>query len=349
MTAPPLSSMDGAGSNTTGAPASYVIDAGFSPGTTAVSLPAGTGTSFTVPNVRRARSTCGSARSTPPGSSPPWTKSRWACPPWAWRCPKRPRPVQAFMLDGLLTMTWLQPPRGGPATGYIVEAGSASGLTNIGTVSVPGRSLTFANVPGFYFLRVRATNAGGASAPSAEVMIAVGGVPAPPSAPNFTSHTVSVSTVTLTWAAPLSGTPTSYSSKPLGPRPLESRRGEHRQHGDDDQLCGRAERTYYVRLRALNAQGASVVSNERTNRRCHSLCEARHGCPSGPASSSRSSHPPDRAPTAAATDPGGSPLRRSDPMPCFDSTRDCPPYGCRGWPVWRRLPYDVSKDGSGSS
>ena len=34
-----------------GPPVSYVIDAGFSPGGTAVSLPAGTGTTFSIPNI----------------------------------------------------------------------------------------------------------------------------------------------------------------------------------------------------------------------------------------------------------------------------------------------------------
>jgi predicted phage tail protein len=180
--------------------------------------------------------------------------------------PEPPNAVQAFMLDGLLTMTWLQPPRGGPATGYLVEAGSATGLTNIGTVPVPGRSLTFSGVPnGFYFLRVRATNAGGVSAPSAEVMVVVGGVPSPPGAPNFTTSTASGGTVTLSWTAPLVGTPTRYIIEAGSATGLSNLAVVNTDStATTVSFPGVPPGIYYIRLRAVNALGASVVSNERT-------------------------------------------------------------------------------------
>ena len=255
------------GSNTTGAPVSYVIDAGFSPGTTAVSLPAGTGTSFTIPGVPPGTFYIRVRAINSAGSSPPSNELTLGMSAAGVALPEAPNTVQAFMLDGLLTMTWLQPPRGGPATGYIVEAGSATGLTNIGSVTVPGRSLTFANVPpGFYFLRVRATNAGGTSAPSPEVMIVVGGVPAPPNAPNFTSHTVSGSTVTLNWTAPVGGTPATSYIIEAGSAPGLSNLAVANTGNTATTVsfAGVPPGTYYVRLRAANAQGASVVSNERT-------------------------------------------------------------------------------------
>jgi len=253
------------GSNTAGSATSYIIDAGFSPGTTAVSLPAGTGTSFTIPNVPPGTFYVRVRALNAAGSGPPSNEVTLGMSTVGVALPEAPMNVQAFMLEGLLTMTWQQPPRGGPATGYIVEAGSASGLTNIGSVAVTGRSLTFANVPnGFYFLRVRATNAGGASAASAEVLIVVGGVPAPPGAPNFTSHSVSGSTVTLNWVAPTSGTPTSYvveaGSAPGLSNLAVANTGSA---ATTVSFAGVPPGTYYVRLRAVNAQGASVVSNER--------------------------------------------------------------------------------------
>ncbi|MCC7179968.1 MAG: carboxypeptidase regulatory-like domain-containing protein [Acidobacteria bacterium] len=254
------------GSNTTGAAVSYVIDAGFSPGTTAISLPAGSGTSFTIPGVPPGAFYVRVRAINTFGSSPPSNEVTLGMSVAGVALPDAPTNVQAFMQDGLLTMTWLQPPRGGPATGYVVEAGSASGLTNIGRVAVSGRSLTFPNVPqGFYVLRVRATNAGGTSAPSAEVMVVVGGVPAPPGAPSFTLHTVSGNTVTLTWAAPTSGTPTSYVVE-AGSAPGLSNLAVANTGSAATTVAfsGVPPGTYYVRLRAANAQGASVVSNERT-------------------------------------------------------------------------------------
>jgi hypothetical protein len=251
---------------TAGGPVSYVIDAGFAPGTTVVSLPAGSGTTFSIPNVPlgtfyvrvRAINANGSS---PPSNEITLTMSRAGVAP-----PEAPTNVQAFMQDGLLTLTWTQPPRGGAATGYIVEAGSATGLRNIGAIPVTGRALTYTGVPpGFYFLRVRATNAGGVSAPSAEVMIVVGGVPSPPGAPNFTVASATGRTVTLTWVAPSFGSPTGYIIEAGSATGLSNLAVVNtRSTATTVSFSGVPPGTYYIRLRAVNALGASVVSNERT-------------------------------------------------------------------------------------
>jgi hypothetical protein len=97
-------------------------------------------------------------------------------------------------------------------------------------------------------------------------MIVVGGVAAPPPAPNFTSHTVSGSTVTLNWTAGIGGTPATTYIVEAGSGPGLSNLAV----ADTDStattvsFAGVPPGTYYVRLRAANAQGASVVSNERT-------------------------------------------------------------------------------------
>jgi predicted phage tail protein len=255
-----------AGSNTTGAPTSFVIDAGVAPGTTIVSIPAGSGSPFTIPGIPPGTFFVRVRAVNAFGSSPPSNEITLTMSGARVALAEPPSNVQAFMDGGLLTMTWIQPLRGGPATSCVVEAGSASRLTNIGTVPVAGRSLTFAGVPpGFYFLRVRAVNAGGMSAPSAEVMIVVGGVPAPPGAPTFTSHSVSGGTVTLTWVAPSFGSPTSYIIE-AGSAPGLSNLAVANTGSAATTVSfpGVPPGTYYVRLRAVNALGASIVSNERT-------------------------------------------------------------------------------------
>jgi hypothetical protein len=60
------------------------------------------------------------------------------------------------------------------ATDYIVEAGSASGIADLYRASVGATpSLTVTAPPGRYFVRVRARNANGESAPSNEVVVDV--------------------------------------------------------------------------------------------------------------------------------------------------------------------------------
>jgi hypothetical protein len=65
----------------------------------------------------------------------------------------------------------------GAPTNYVLEAGSAAGLANLANADV-GPATTFATTgvgAGTYYVRVRARNACGTSAPSNEVTIAVGG------------------------------------------------------------------------------------------------------------------------------------------------------------------------------
>jgi predicted phage tail protein len=170
------------------------------------------------------------------------------------------------MSGSLLTMTWSPALGGGPPSGFIVEAGSASGASNIASLPVTAATFSFTPVPpGFYFLRVRARNAAGVSEASTEVMIVVSGAPAPPGAPSFTSHSVSGNTVTLNWQAPTQGTATSYiieaGSAPGLANLAVANTGSTALTAS---FSGVPAGTYYVRLRAVNAQGASVVSNERT-------------------------------------------------------------------------------------
>ena len=83
-----------------------------------------------------------------------------------------PSGVQFAVSGGVVSLSW-QPSRG--ATEYIVEAGTASGLTNVFNGSVGRATSISGSVPaGRYFARVRARDAFGTlSAPSTEVVIDV--------------------------------------------------------------------------------------------------------------------------------------------------------------------------------
>jgi predicted phage tail protein len=147
----------------------------------------------------------------------------------------------------------------------VVEAGSASGSANIASLNVTGATFSFNPVPnGFYFLRVRSRNAAGVSAVSTEVMINVGNVPAPSGPPAITSVTVSSGTVTINWSAPTQGTVTSYLIEAGSATGLADLATVNTGSTALTQsFSGVPPGTYYVRIRGVNAQGVSIVSNER--------------------------------------------------------------------------------------
>jgi hypothetical protein len=115
-----------------------------------------------------------------------------------------------------VTLSWTAPASGVPIS-YVIEASSAPGgpanLANFNT----GNALTSLVVPdvpaGTYYVRIRALDATGVSAPSNEVQVVVGGVaggscPSAPRGLNFVSQ--NGGTLTLGWLPPSTGAPKSY-------------------------------------------------------------------------------------------------------------------------------------------
>jgi hypothetical protein len=80
----------------------------------------------------------------------------------------------AVVTERAVTLTW-QPPSSGPVTGYVLEAGSAPGLSDLATVALGNQpSYTTENVPpGTYHVRIRSRNAQGIGPPSAEIVVLV--------------------------------------------------------------------------------------------------------------------------------------------------------------------------------
>ena len=247
-----------------GAPQSYLLEAGFSPNTTAITLPIpGTGTTFAVPGVPPGTYYVRVKAVNAHGTSTASNEVMLVVGAGGVGLPDAPTNLSAFMAGDKITMTWTPALGGGPASGYVVEAGSSSGASNIAALDVPGASFAFSPVPnGFYFLRVRARNATGVSLPSAEVMLIAGSVPAPPSSPSL-SHTVSGSTVTLSWAAPAFGPVTEYIVEAGSATGLSNLAVSRVGNVLTQSFAGVPPGTYYVRVRAVNALGASIASNER--------------------------------------------------------------------------------------
>jgi len=82
----------------------------------------------------------------------------------------------AFTRDGnVVTLTWGAPVTGGAAASYILEAGSAPGLSNLAIVPIAGTAIAATAPPGTYYVRVRGVNSAGQGPPSNEVTVVVGG------------------------------------------------------------------------------------------------------------------------------------------------------------------------------
>ena len=73
-----------------------------------------------------------------------------------------------------MTLTWTAPTTGGAVTGYTLELGIASGVTNASYSLSAVTTVTTPALPrGTYFMRIKAKNAAGTGAPSNEVRLVV--------------------------------------------------------------------------------------------------------------------------------------------------------------------------------
>jgi hypothetical protein len=167
-----------------------------------------------------------------------------------------------------VTLTWGAPSSGDPVATYIIEAGSGPGLANLANFTTNSTVTSFAASgvgAGTYYLRVRAQNAGGSSAASNESILVVvsTGCTTAPNAPASLAMTVSGSTVTLIWSAPAGGCPPSSYVLQAGSSTGASDLANANVGAATSYIAsGIGAGTYYVRVRALNAYGQSVGSNE---------------------------------------------------------------------------------------
>lgn len=115
------------------------------------------------------------------------------------RLPGPPTGLTQAVNGSRVSLSWQAGQGAGATSGYQLEVGSAAGASNVLVAYTTSTSVTEPNVaPGVYFVRVRASNPTGLSAPSNELEVRVA-CANPPPPPSDLSATVSQGIVTLAW------------------------------------------------------------------------------------------------------------------------------------------------------
>lgn len=179
--------------------------------------------------------------------------------------PGAPTGVSAVVAAGQVTISWGPPATGGTVSDYVLEAGTATALSNLYNASVGLATRVSSPVSaGVYFVRVRARNAAGISAPSNEAAFSVGGAPTPcgasPPPPSGITGSVQSGIASLRWS-PAPGA-TAYvvtaGSVPGGADVYDGNVGATVEVSAAVSAGFRA----YARVYAINSCGRSVASQE---------------------------------------------------------------------------------------
>ncbi|MCC7179421.1 MAG: fibronectin type III domain-containing protein [Acidobacteria bacterium] len=166
------------------------------------------------------------------------------------------------------TLSWTAPAADATEdvpTNYVLEAGTAPGLSNVAAVSV-GNTTSFSTdiTSGTYYVRVKAVNDLGESDPTEDLELRA---PGSPNAPTYFMASGQGSQVDLRWTAPSGGSaPTDYVIE-AGSAPGLADLAVLRV-GNVTRFSTQAPPgTYYVRVRGVNAAGVGAASNEVVVRR----------------------------------------------------------------------------------
>ena len=178
--------------------------------------------------------------------------------------PPIPAGLRSTVMGQSVTVTWN--PNGSSDAervlpDYVLQVGTSPGRSNVFNASVGSTTGASGALPnGLYYWRVIAVNGAGPSPPSAEAQFAVGCVaPAPP---QDLTYARSGRMVTLAWHGTVATAQSSYiieaGSAPQGTNVLVAAVGT-----GTSVTTPAPPGTYYVRVRAQNACGTSVPSNEQ--------------------------------------------------------------------------------------
>lgn len=191
------------------------------------------------------------------------TTRSWTISGGTLAAPDPPTVLTASASGSSVTLAWSAPASGSPPSDYVIEAGSATSLSDLANFSTGNTATTFSASgvgTGRYYVRVRSANAAGRSAPSSEAVLVVGGVcSSAPSAPTLTTQ-VAGSTVTLSWTAPPGAS--SFVLEAGSATGLSNLVSSDVGGATSYVATGVAAGTYYVRVRAKNSCGAGAPSNE---------------------------------------------------------------------------------------
>jgi len=163
-----------------------------------------------------------------------------------------------------VTFVWVPNSQGPAPTAFLLQAGSGPGLSDIATVRLPAMQTSFAAdaAAGTYYVRILATNGVGASAPSNEVVVTIGGSGgcAVPGAPTGLVATPGPLSVTIRWTAPTTGAAPSGYVLEAGSVAGAANIGTFQLPNSTTLTSGAPAGVYFVRLRAINACGNSPPS-----------------------------------------------------------------------------------------
>lgn len=246
-----------------GAPTAYIIEAGSAPGlANLVNFSTGnTETTFSAAGVPfgayyvrvKAMNAAG------PGSASNESLLLVGTPP------EPPQGLTTSMSGSTAFLAWAPPLGGSIVTNYVIEAGSAPGLSNLASFATGDTATAYVagNVgPGVYYVRVRAANAVGLSAPSNETVLVV--ACAAPAAPSGLINTYnSFGTVAFSWL-PSAGATTYIVEAGSAPGLADLANSDLGSAAPSFTTASVRAGTYFVRLRAQNSCGVSATSNEVT-------------------------------------------------------------------------------------
>ncbi len=247
----------------------YVLDAGYSPGSTLVSIPLGARPEATVPGVPAGTYLLRVRAVGPAGASASSNEVAVTVGGCA-TAPAPPRGLAARASGAAVTLTW-KDDQGCEGRRFKLLVGTRSGVANIGAMPQLDPTLTTVLPAGEYFVRVITETLGGVSAPSNEVRIVGGGACPLPAVPLTLSAGVDNRVLTLQWDAANraaaeavdAATPFTYVLE-AGLAQGASNLGVHQVGRGTTVSMPVPPGRYFVRVRAASACGLGPASNDVT-------------------------------------------------------------------------------------